>query len=280
MAMNPTGLNTTRQSPILLAPRDGTATSSGGPGNVNFGNTQNPNPPASSNTWNPYNFYPASGPPTMNPPGAPGTPQTPGAPGTVTTTEGPPMTSPNPFGMSTDQANSLLKGLTRDFGTGMGTMMFQYLMSSGGYNSALAKQNVDATNAAMMKNIQVGEGNLQTNLAASGISPNSSSSALELSNYLSNAMTQMNQIDASIFYDMWNQSQNRELTALMDTGHERATATANEPTFMSQLTSILPLVSSGAAAGSQAISAANPNADTSFLDFLGGLSTTVPLAAA
>jgi hypothetical protein len=168
------------------------------------------------------------------------------------------MTSPNPFGMSTDQANSLLKGLTRDYGTGMGTAIFQYLMSSGGYNSPLAQQNVDATNAAMQKNIQLGEGNLQTNLAASGISPNSSSSALELSNYMSNAVTQMNQIDASIFYDMWNSSQNRFEQALLDTGNERATATANAPSVLGDLTSFLGM-------GQGALGFANSN------DFLGGL---------
>lgn len=226
MALNPTG---TTALPFAPDPRHGP-----GGGNYNFGNTQNPTAPPAPTTTNPYNGYPTVPGPTgtvsTNPPGSPT-----GNSGTVTTTEGSSLTSPNPFGLSTDQANTMLKELRANYGDGMGTAIFQYIMSGGGYNAPLAQQDVAATNAAMQQNINLGESNLETNLGASGIAPNSSSSALEISNYLSNAYTQMNQIDASIYYDMWNQSQGRELSALEGAGNLTATGLANSPSAMSYL---------------------------------------------
>lgn len=237
MALNPTG--STAPNPTL--PTD-TRNPVGG-GNYNFGNTQNPNPPPSSSTWNPYNFYPTVGSVSMNPTGGTGSTGTgtipPGTPGTITTGTSQPVTSTNTLGISSGSAQQTLEELRNQYGDGMGTLIYQYLMSGGGYNSALAKQNVDATNAAMQKNIQLGEGNLQTNLAESGISPNSSTSALEISNYLSDAYAKMDQIDASIYYDMWNSSQNRELQALEGTGQVTATALANQPGLFEQITSPL-----------------------------------------
>lgn len=264
MALNPTGSTTT--TPVL--PINQTKTPIGG-GNYNFGNTQNPTAPPSPTNTNPFNFYPTVPGPTgvvsTNPPGS-----STGNIGTVTTTEGSSLTSPNPFGLSTDQANTMLKELRSNYGDGMGTAIFQYIMSGGGYNAPLAQQDVAATNAAMQQNINLGESNLETNLGASGIAPNSSSSALEISNYLSNAYTQMNQIDASIYYDMWNQSQNRELTALEHAGDVTATGLANSPSGLAQVSSFLGLGQSGASGASALISAFNPGADTSVLDALAG----------
>ena len=265
MALNPTGSTVTSDPPA----GHGVLPTTGG-GNYNFGNTQNPNPPPSSSTWNPYNFYPTVGNVSANPPGTPGSGTT-AAPGTITTGTSQPVTSTNTLGIPSGSANQTLEELRNQYGDGMGTLIYQYLMSGGGYNAALAQQNVDATNAAMQKNIQLGEGNLQTNLAESGISPDSSSSALEISNYLSDAYTKMNEIDASIYYDMWNQSQNRELSLLQDTGKVTSTALANQPGFFGTLSNLLPLVSSGAGAASSIVSDINPGADTGVLDALAGL---------
>jgi hypothetical protein len=86
----------------------------------------------------------------------------------------------------------------------------QLLNSQGGYNSQLTQQNVDATIAAMQTNINKGYGTLQTELGQQGVSPNSSTAALENSMYMSDATTQENAIAAQDYFNMWNASQGRE----------------------------------------------------------------------
>jgi hypothetical protein len=66
----------------------------------------------------------------------------------------------------------------------------------------------------MQHDIQTGEGALQTNLAEAGISPNSSVSALETSNYMADATTKENALVAQDYYQMWSQSQQQETSML------------------------------------------------------------------
>jgi hypothetical protein len=191
-------------------------------------------------------------------------------PGTTTApTSATPGATGGPLGGQTDrQQGRTLGELQKYYGEGMGSLIYQYLQSGGGYNSALADQTVKATNDAMLHNIEIGMGNLTSTLGASGISPNSSVSALETSNYESNAMTQMNAIDAQIYNQMYESGQNRELSMLMQTGDVNAKGTANQPTFWSTLSNILGIGGAAAGGASAITSAVNPNADTSVLDAL------------
>jgi len=234
MAMNPTGTNTGPQAPILFDPNHG-AQATGGPGSYNFGNSQNPTPPPTGTNQNPFQVPLPTMPVVMNP-GSGG----PGLTGsTVHGQNNQNLTSGNQFGQTQDQQNRTLQELQNQYGEGMGSLIYQYLQSGGGYDSALAKQTVDATNAAMEHNIQLGLGNLTGTLGAQGISPDSSVSALETSNYESNAMTQMNAIDANIYNQMFEAGQNRELSVLEGGAKVDATAQANQPSLFQQITSPL-----------------------------------------
>lgn len=191
---NPTGMNSTPISTLMPA----------SPGSFNFGNTANPGPPQSPTTENPYapansTFNPYGSTPSMNP----GT--TPGVTG-VTSTGG-------PTGTPVTGVTTTPKDFSGAFG-GAGSTISGFLNSSGGYNSALTEQAVNAQIAAMQQQIGLGAENLETNLAESGISPNSSVSALEMSNYESQATAQENAITAQEFYNMWNTSMGNETSII------------------------------------------------------------------
>lgn len=187
--VNPTGLSnamatTNFAQPVKGGPIMGGETYPvGAPGNYNFGNSTNPNPPGA--------------PPST----APTTSKTPGAPGT------------QPFnpGTPADYSKDLLSKLNDTFGSGMGALINDFLTKGqGGYNDAIAKQAVDSTIAGMEHNIAKGYGTLNTELGQQGVSPQSSVAALEKGDYMSNAIAQENQITASMYYDMWNQSESRQ----------------------------------------------------------------------
>jgi hypothetical protein len=199
MAINPTGANFAPQpaNPIFMPASD----SSGGPGNMNFGNTQNPAPPMPPEGVNPYGG---------------GTSTTGVAPVTGSSSTFPTPAAPvaNPTGSPAAGTPVTPKQLAPTITSGLAGPVSGFLNSEGGYNAGVTQQNVDAQIAAMQHDIQLGEGNLQTNLAEAGISPNSSVSALETSNYESNAVTQENSLVAQDYFNMWNASQNREASML------------------------------------------------------------------
>src|SRR5271165_5262451 len=116
-------------------------TGTGGPGNFNFGNTMNPNPPSSSGSG--LGTFPHATPQasTSNPGNMGGSP-------TTVTSEGSTTASANPYGLSGSQMNWMEKYLQETFSGGMGAMVYQYLMSNGGYNSGITQQAVDATTNA------------------------------------------------------------------------------------------------------------------------------------
>jgi hypothetical protein len=256
MAPNPTGIvgaggTQPVSNPILYNPISTAPT--GSAGNMGFGNTANPAPPMPPENINPYGSpTPGTPPPSdstfpmpsagvsMTPPGAPG-----GSTNPVTGQSGQVVTDPNTFGQTGRQQDRTLQELQKYYGEGMGSMLYQYLQSGGGFNSALTTQAVDAQTAAMQHDIQMGFNTLGTNLAESGISPNSSVAALEKSNYMSQAVTQENAIAAQEYYNMWNQSQNRELEMLGEVGRVNATGTANQPSFWSTAGNILGLGQTG-----------------------------------
>ena len=273
MAMNPTG-GTATGGPILYSPIS--VNPVGSPGNMGFGNTGNPTPPMPPEGTNPYSGAPGSTttgvppssstfgvppPVSMNPPGSPG-----GTTGPVQGVSGQVDTSGNPLNQTGRQQDRTLQELQQYYGEGMGSMLYQYLQSGGGYNAGITQQAISAQDAAMQQQIQMGFNTLGTNLAESGISPNSSVAALEKSNFMSQATTQENAIAAQEFYNMWNASQQREAGVLSETAQVNATGTANQPTVLGQIGSFLGLGQTLAGGASALTSAFNPGADTSFLD--------------
>jgi hypothetical protein len=236
-AINPTGLSDG------MATTNWAAMPTGGPGNYNFGNATNPNPPGPAmpgvkpQAWG---MTPggSTGAPAMPgggaaPGGSTGNPigTVPGAPPAPTTGAsplGPGGAAPGIAGFNTQEQTALQSSLAGTFHTGYGTYLEQLLNSQGGYNSQLTQQNVDATIAAMQTNINKGYGTLQTELGQQGVSPNSSTAALENSMYMSDATTQENAIAAQDYFNMWNASQGREFSLAQSIEGPMASEKASE----------------------------------------------------
>lgn len=113
-------------------------------------------------------------------------------------------------GWNTGEQNALQSSLAGTFHTGYGTYLESLLNSQGGYNSQVTAQSVQDQIAAMQTNINRGYGTLQTQLAQQGVSPNSSTAALESAFYMSDATTKENALVANEYYNMWNSSMQRE----------------------------------------------------------------------
>jgi hypothetical protein len=180
MTVNPTGVNGGGGTTTPVAHQYGPPT--GSPGNYGYGGSANPNPTGA----------PA---PTMNPTGGPGAP---------------PVTGPvgNQGGnQSTNQLNSPL-------GSGLGPQVEAFLQSNGGYNSALTQQAVQAQTQEMQLQANTNYGNLESNLGASGVSPNSSAAALESSNFWSQTTAAENAMTAQEFFNMWQSSMGNEVSVL------------------------------------------------------------------
>lgn len=227
--------------PILSMP---TGTGTGGAGTTGFGNAMNPNPTSGGVSMFPGGTPSQAGPPQM---------------GTVTGQNGQQIQSPNTFDQTGRQQNRSLGELQQYYGEGIGSMLYQYLQGGaggtdpnlpmGGYNAALTQQSVDAQIGAMQQQIGQGANDLQSRLGAMGVSGGSSGMQYALGNYMDQAMKQENAITANEYYDMWNQSmnremqmfegaQNRELSMLQDVSKVNATGTANQSSWMDTLGSI------------------------------------------
>lgn len=247
MAVNPSGMTgTPTAGPVMFQPSSTAPT--GSAGNMGFGNTTNPTAPQTSTSNNTFQMPP---PVSMNPTGSPAT--------------------GNAFDQTGREQDRTLAEMQKYYGEGMGSMLYQYLQTGGGFNSGLTTQAVNAQDQAMQSQIQQGANTLMTNEAESGISQNSSVAALENSNFMSQATAQENSIAAQEFYNMWNSSQNREESILQSTAQTNATGTANQPSTLSQIETGFGLFGAGAQGASAGISALNPSADTGLLDLFGAL---------
>lgn len=262
MAVNPSGMTgTPTAGPVMFQPSSTAPT--GSAGNMGFGNTTNPTAPQTSTSNNTFQMPP---PVSMNPTGSPTA-----SPSTVTGQNGQQLSTSNSFDQTGRQQDRTLQELQSQYGEGMGSMLYQYLQTGGGFNSALTTQAIDAQDTAMQHQITEGFNTLNTNLSESGISPNSSVAALEKSDYMSTATANENSIAAQEFYNMWNSSQNREEGILQSTSNVSATATANQPSVLSEIESGFGLFGAGAQGVSAGMSAMNPSADTGLLDLFGAL---------
>jgi hypothetical protein len=219
-----------------------TGTGTGGSGNMNMGNAANPNAtPSSGNPYTPAGTPSGASPVTGATPQSPTTSMNPGQPapqpgapaGTVTGENGQTSTSNNNFNQTQTQQNRTLGELQTYYGEGMGSLIYQYLQSNGGYNSSITQQAVDSQTNAMQQQTQLGANNLQSMLGAEGISGTGLTDSL--TNYENQAVTQENAITSQEYYNMWNASQDRELAVLNQAGQTNATGTANQPNWMDYL---------------------------------------------
>lgn len=212
-------------------------TGTGGPGNMGFGNSANPSPPMVSLGTNPFMGGPTMAPramtSTMTPGGAPTATASPTDPYSgYTTSEHSTTAAPNAFGQSQSQMNWTEKYLQETYGGGMGSLIFQYLMSGGGYNAPLTQQAVGAQTQAMQQQIGQGASDLQGRLAAMGVSGSSSEMGQSLTDYANQAATQENAITAQEYYNMWNAAQNREANMIQFGATGTAKTLANKPNWM------------------------------------------------
>jgi len=209
----------------------------GGSGNMNFGNTMNPNPSTPTTGTAPK----ARAGVTQNPGSSTST-------GTVTS-EGSTTPSQNPYGMSQSQQNWMEKYLQETYGGGMGAMVYQYLMSNGGYNSAITQQAVDSTVNSSQQQIQLGANNLASMMGSSGVSSASSGYGSTLGQYENQAQASLNQITSQDYMSMWQQSQQNELNAMEFAANGTATTLANKPNWMDYLNEGLGVASAAVGMG-------------------------------
>jgi hypothetical protein len=195
---------------------------------MNFGN-MNPMAQTSGSSTNP--FAPGGG-------GVIGS----NAPTTVTGENNQQTPTTNTFGQTQEQGNRTINELQNYYGEGVGSLLFQYLQSGAGYNGALTQQAVDAQTNAMQQQIQLGANNLTSSLASQGINGTGETGAL--TNYYNQATTQENAITSQEYYNMWNESQNREESMLGQVAQVNATGTANQSNWMDDISSILGMGSS------------------------------------
>jgi hypothetical protein len=236
--MNPTGVIGSGSGNVMpgqaSTPFSSFMPGTGGAGNMNFGNAANPNPAMTSG--NPA--QPTGATPVMNP-GQPAQGPAQG-PTTVTGQNNQTTNTPNTFNQTQRQGDRTLGELQTYYGEGMGSLIYQYLQSGGGYNSAITQQAVDSQVNAMGQQIGLGANDLTSRLGAMGVTGSGLTDSL--TNYENQAVTQENAITSQEFYNMWNQSQAREASMLSETANVNATGTANQSNWMDYLAYSLQLV--------------------------------------
>lgn len=224
--LNPTGVTGSGSGNVMpgQASTPFSASSPGGPGNMNFGNSMNPMPQTSGTSGGAAKPMASAVSPTPGTPGA----------GSVTS-EGATTASQNPYGLAQSQMNWMQKYLQETYGGGMGALVYQYLMSNGGYNSALTQQTVDATSNAMQQQSTQGANDLTARLSAMGVTGGSSEMSLPLEQYEQGVAASQNQITAQDYYQMWSQSQSNELNMMEFAAQGTGTTLANKPNWMDYL---------------------------------------------
>lgn len=184
--MNPTGATGTGGITAPNRPvESGFAPPTGSPGNYGYGTSGNPNPTATTS------MFPTGG----------GTPVS-GAPKVGVDQAG----LGSPTGGYTPDLNSM-------FG-GVGGLLENFLNSSGGYNSGLTQQAVQTQLAEMQRQANFNYGNLESGMGAAGISPMSSTAALESSNFWAGTTAAENAMTAQEYMSMWQTSMANETSIL------------------------------------------------------------------
>jgi hypothetical protein len=214
------------------SPQAQPGTGTGGPGNMGFGN-MNPNPATSSVTPNSY-VTSSIGANSGTQPGS-NLPSSAKGSSAVSTIN-------NPYGQTGSQQWWTQDYLEKTFGGGMGSMIYQYLMSNGGFNSQITQQAVDATTNSMTQQSTQGANDITARLSAMGVSGGSSEMTLPLEQYQQGVTASENAITANDYMQMWQQSQQNELNAMEFAATGTGKYLANKPTAMDYVSQGLSLV--------------------------------------
>jgi len=164
---------------------------------------------------------------------------------------------PNVF--SGSSGTTLAGGLNNAFGAGIGTSIADVLSTMGGSTDQAVQATIANTDLAAQQQM----GNIQSQEAAGGVTPNSSTAALAESNFY-------NQVNSGLQSTISNEELSEEdtlLNTLMSAGSEHGSS----PSLLSSVTGAIGDVGSVASSASSAVSALSPTSDTSWLDALGAL---------
>src|SRR5271154_4359348 len=164
---------------------------------------------------------------------------------------------PNVF--SGSSGTTLAGGLNNAFGAGIGTSIADVLSTMGGSTDQAVQATISNTDLAAQQQM----GNIQSQEAAGGVTPNSSTAALAESNFY-------NQVNSGLQSTISNEELSEEgtlLNTLMSAGSEHGSS----PSLLSSITGGIGAASGAAGGASSAISAISPPADTSWLDAIAGL---------
>ena len=234
--MNPTGVIGSGYGNQPMAGQAGTGFSgTGGPGTMGFGNSMNANPTVPGQSGNT-----AANPFIAQASQQGGNPQQP----TLSKNGSGVNSANNAYGQTSSQQYWTQDYLEKTFGGGMGSLIYQYLMSNGGYNSAVTGQAVAGQTNAMQQQTQLGANNLESSLSAMGVSGSSSEMGSALTGYENQATTQQNAITSQEYYNMWNQSQQNEANMMQFAATGTAKTLANKPNWEDYLSQGLGLIGS------------------------------------
>src|SRR5271154_1438044 len=164
---------------------------------------------------------------------------------------------PNVF--SGSSGTTLAGGLNNAFGAGIGTSIADVLSTMGGSTDQAVQATIANTDLAAQQQM----GNIQSQEAAGGVTPNSSTAALAESNFY-------NQVNSGLQSTISNEELNEEdtmLNTLMSAGSQHGSS----PSLLSSLSGGLSSAGSVAQGASSLVSAADPTADTGVLDAIGML---------
>ena len=162
-----------------------------------------------------------------------------------------------------DGSFSATGDLKDTYGAGTGTAISGVLQNMGTSNDAAIQALTNQTNVAAGKQY----GNIQAQQAASGITPNSSTSALAAGDFYGDVNTALQSNIAT----MEQNQENTLLNTLIGTGTAHGPDETGFQSAMDIMSPITSILGSGANAASSAISGSNAGADTGWLDMLGAL---------
>lgn len=134
-------------------------------------------------------------------------------------------------GLSTEGGGHTLVGdFQQTFGKGTGTALATTLAGLGSSTDAA----VQATNNQILQSAGIQEANLRANLAASGLSPDSSASALELGDFASQVNTSLQSTDANMELSEYNK--------LIDSLFQEGTSHGSDTGFMDTFSNVIGAV--------------------------------------
>jgi hypothetical protein len=233
--------------------------------------------PNSAGSSNPYDVVPAGSPTTPTTPGfsantgggyssslnlgSPG-----GTPPGGPTNAGQAAASPFSFlnSMTPTDISRMYSSLKSTYGDGMAHQILDFMTSGAGFN----QQAINNLLATLQPGIERGTESLMSQFSASG-NRFGSGAQIGLGDYLS----QVNLNEGQLVTQMYEDSLNKFMEVMMGTGGAVAQNKASSPSVWDRILGAIGLGGSAAGGASAAITAGNPNANTSILDTIAGAAT-------